>query len=114
MNDGFRLDEIHPDWLFLNQREPTDKDLARIEAELQHDSEQIKFNRRLSRLARLCIRLQSRNKRPMAVYLRKIRKWTNLQVQFMVRQLIAAEFRRQTRRTSRHPAPHPSPSPVPD
>ena len=111
--DEFRLDEIHPDWLMLSQREPTRKDLKRIEAELDQDAEQRKFNRRLRRLARLCIRLQSRNKRPMVVYLRKIRKWTNLHVQLMVRQLIAAEMKRQANRAHGHHAPRFTQSPVP-
>lgn len=112
MKDGFLLDEIHPDWLLLNQREPTDTDLARIEAELEQDAEQCKFNRRLNRLAHLCIRLQKNSKRPLAVYLRKIRRHTNIHIQLLVRQLIAAELLRQAKRAHRRPAPHSSHAPV--
>lgn len=103
---GSLLDEIHPDWIYLSQRQPTDEDLSRIEEDFKHDAEQIKFNQRLNRLARLCIRLQRNHKRPMGEYLRKIRKWTNTQIQFAVRRLIAAELRRQAKFVKHHPTSH--------
>lgn len=93
--------QIHPDWVMLSAKEPTEEDLRLIQAEEE-------LQNKLDALAEECLRLSQKHGRPVVVYLRGI---SNQLVRTAVAEIIAVK----TQSARRHPqaakpvAPAPAP-----